>query len=126
MGGREQRSEQLWSFPNGMLGPDDSIKDFEVEANDGHTGKVSWASYAPGESYLVISHLHHLHEVHHVVPAAAVEKISTANRKVWLRLSRAQVEEAPEHHDPPAPLDYSLVDALRSATSSWGLGGDMF
>ena len=38
-----------------MLGHDDSIKDFQVEAIDGNAGKVSWASYAPGESYLVIN-----------------------------------------------------------------------
>jgi hypothetical protein len=31
------------------------------------------ASYAPGESYLVVSHMHHLHERHHVVPAGALE-----------------------------------------------------
>ena len=51
-----------------MLGHDDSIKDFQVEAIDGNAGKVSWASYAPGESYLVISLRHHLHETHHVFP----------------------------------------------------------
>jgi hypothetical protein len=121
----EQRRDRGWSFPDGMLGSDDSIKDFQVEASDGHAGRVSWASYARGESYLVVSHEHHLHKVHHVVPASAVERISAADRTVWLGLSRAQVEEAPEHHDPPAPLDYSMVDALRSATSTWGLGGDM-
>ena len=51
-----------WSFPDGMIGPDESIKGFRVEANDGRAGKVSWASYAPGESYLVINLVHHLHE----------------------------------------------------------------
>jgi hypothetical protein len=109
-----------------MLASDESIKDFQVEANDGHAGKVSWASYAPGESYLVVSHLHHLHEVHHVVPAAAVAKISTSERKVWLRVNRAQVKEAPEHHDPAAPVDHSTFDAFESATATWSFGGDMF
>ena len=75
---------EVWSFPGGMLGTEDSVKGFRVEAADGHAGKVSWASYAPGESYLVVSHLHHLHEVHHVVPAGAVERISTEERGVWL------------------------------------------
>jgi hypothetical protein len=54
MSERRQESDRLWSFPDGMLGHDDSIKDFQVEATDGDAGKVSWASYAPGESYLVI------------------------------------------------------------------------
>jgi hypothetical protein len=125
MSERQGPKERLWSFPKGMLGPDDSIKGFEVEASDGHVGKVSWASYAPGESYLVVSHMQHLHEVHHVVPAGAVEKLSVPERKVWLRVSRAQVDEAPEHHDPPARLDDSTFDAFESATSTWSFGGDM-
>src|SRR5580765_5436324 len=102
---REQRSE-LWSFREGTLNPKDSVKNFRVEASDGHAGKVSWASYAPGESYLVVSHMHHLHETHHVVPAGAVERIGSDERTVWLTLSRDEVEELPEHHDPPAPVDW--------------------
>jgi hypothetical protein len=121
---REQRSE-LWSFREGTLSPKDSIKNFRVEASDGHAGKVSWASYAPGESYLVVSHMHHLHETHHVVPAGAVERIGSDERTVWLTLSRDEVEELPEHHDPPAPVETWIVDAINRATATQSLGGDM-
>ncbi len=121
----EQRSDRLWSFPEGMLSSDDSVKGFRVEAADGHAGKVSWASYAPGESYMVVSHIHHLHETHHVVPAGAVEKISIDDRTVWLRLSRDEVEKLPEHHDPPAPVESWMVDAINRATGTHSLGGDM-
>ena len=113
---REQRSE-LWSFREGTLSPKDSIKNFRVEASDGHAGKVSWASYAPGESYLVVSH--------HVVPAGAVERIGSDERTVWLTLSRDEVEELPEHHDPPAPVETWMVDAINRATATQSLGGDM-
>ena len=123
---REQRRDQpLWSFREGTLSTNDSVKNFRVEASDGNAGKVSWASYAPGESYLVVSHMHHLHETHHVVPAGAVEKISTDERTVWLGLSRDEVEELPEHHDPPAPVESWMVDAINRATATRSLGGDM-
>jgi hypothetical protein len=125
MAEREHTSDQLWSFREGMLGSDDSVKGFRVEAADGHAGKVSWASYAAGESYLVVSHLHHLHETHHVVPAGAVERISLAERTLWLSLSRDEVEELPEHHDPPAPVESWMVDAINRATGTRGLGGDI-
>jgi hypothetical protein len=121
----EEKTRRLWSFPEGMIGPDESIKGFRVEASDGRAGKVSWASYAPGESYLVVNLLHHLREAHHVVPAGAVERISTGERTVWLRLTRAEVEATPEHRDPQAPLDHPMLDAIRSASATWGLGGDM-
>jgi len=119
----EQDIDRLFSFPSGMLGHDDSIKGFEVEATDGHAGKVSWASYAPGESYLVISRRHDLHETHHVVPAAAVEKIDKSARKVWLRLTGAEVERAPEHHDPEAPLPAPTIDALTGTWATFLLRG---
>jgi hypothetical protein len=119
----ELEHDRLWSFPEGVLGHDDSIKGFEVEATDGHAGKVSWASYAPGESYLVVSRRHHLHETHHVVPAAAVEKIDKSARKVWLRLTGAEVEQAPEQHDPEAPLPAPTIDVLTSTWATFLLRG---
>ena len=123
MSEHQHESDRVWSFPEGMLGHDDSIKDFQVEAADGHAGKVSWASYARGESYLVVSHRQHLHEAHHVVPAAAVERIDKSARKVWLRLTRDEVEQAPEHHDPEAPLQSSTVDALTGTWATFLLRG---
>jgi hypothetical protein len=123
MGEPDQEHDRLWSFPAGMIGHDESVKDFEVEATDGHAGKVSWASYAPGESYLVVSHRHHLHDEHHVVPGAAVKRIDKSARKLWLRLNRDQVAEAPEHHDPEAPLDAPTVDALTGTWATFLLRG---
>ena len=117
---------QLWSFPDGTLGPDDSVKGFQVEATDGHAGKVSWASYAVGESYLVVSHVHHLHERHHVVPAGAVEMINAEKRSLSLRLSREEIDELPAHHDPPAPIEPWMVEAIDRATSRRAFGGDIF
>ena len=110
----------LWSFTEGMLGPDDSVKGFDVEATDGHAGKVAWACYAPGESYLVVSH-GHLHETHHVVPAGAVQRVD--DHTVWLDLTRAAIEELPEQHDPPAPVETWMVDAINRATATRRLGG---
>ena len=50
----EPETNRLWTFPEGMLDPEDSLKGFSVEAADGDAGEVAWASYAPGESYLVV------------------------------------------------------------------------
>ena len=119
-------ADKLWSFPKGMLGPDDSVRGFRVEANDGHAGKVSWASYTPGESYLVVSLTHHLRETHHVAPAGAVERIGLEERTVWLRLSRADVLELPEQHDPSGPLDSWMVESIDRATSRLAWGNDIF
>lgn len=123
---QEGRREQRWTFPEGAIAADDSIKGFQVEAADGSAGRVSWASYAPGESYLVVSVRHHFHEVHRVVPAGMVERIDVASRQVWLRLKRAEIEALPTHHDPGAPLDSSTVEAFERAIATLPRSGDMF
>lgn len=115
--GDERRS--LWSFPSGLIGPHDSVKGYAVEATDGAAGKVSWASYAAGESYLVVTSWRHLRETHHVVPAGAVQTVDVSQRKVCLRMTRADVERSPEHHDPAAPLDGATVDFLAGLWPTW-------
>ena len=52
----EQAQQATWSFPEGSVGHDESVKGYAVEATDGQVGTVSWASYAPGESYMVVSY----------------------------------------------------------------------
>jgi hypothetical protein len=84
------------------------VKGFDVEACDGHAGKVEWASYAPGESYLVVTVHHHLKAVHHVVPAAAVE--SVAGERVRLDITREQLEQLPTHHDPSVPPSPTILE----------------
>ena len=114
----------MWDFPEGALGPDDSVKGFRVEAADGHAGEVAWASYEPGESYVVVS-LSHLHKKHHVVPAGLVERIDLDERTLWVQLRRDEIAELPEHHEQPAPLETWMVDAVNRATATRGLGGDI-
>src|ERR671937_718738 len=66
----EGGQQATWSFPEGSVGHDESVKGYAIEATDGQVGTCSWASYAPGESYMVVSyHDGHDHS-HHVVPAS--------------------------------------------------------
>jgi hypothetical protein len=100
----------LWTFPDGAVGHDQSVKDYRVEATDGHVGTVSWADYAPGESYLVVSHRHHLRSAHHVVPAGAVASVDHARRTVTLKVTVDEVKATPEHAGPDTPVDWGYVD----------------
>jgi hypothetical protein len=106
----DESASKLWSFPDGAVGHDDSVKGYDVECTDGRVGHVSWATYAPGESYLVVSYRHHLHETHHVVPAGAVERVDHERRTVTLRVTADEVKATPQHEDPEAEVDWSMVD----------------
>jgi hypothetical protein len=99
-----------WSFPAGSVGHDESVKDYAVEATDGQVGTVSWASYAPGESYMVVSYREGHHDVHHVVPAGAVQLVDHRRRSVTLRVTMAEVKATPTHEEPDAPVDWAYVN----------------
>ncbi len=90
------------TFRGGVLDGHDSIKGFRLVATNGDSGRVSWASYAPGESYLVVA-LGHLGRKHHVVPAGAVTAVKTG--EVHVGLSREQIQRLPDVARPDAPLD---------------------
>jgi len=98
-----------WSFPEGSVGHDESVKDYAVEATDGQAGSVSWACYAPGESYMVVSYEDGGDEVHHVVPAGAVTRIDHERRSVILGVTVADVKATPTHETPETPVDWSVV-----------------
>ena len=98
-----------WDFPEGSVGHSDSVKGYEVEATDGPVGKVSWADYKPGESYLVLTYRDGRHDSHHVVPAGAVAEVDHEHRTCTLKVTVAEVKATPTHEDPEAEVDWAAV-----------------
>lgn len=106
----EQAQQATWSFPEGSVGHDESVKGYAVEATDGQVGTVSWASYAPGESYMVVSYRDGHADAHHVVPAGAVKLVDHGRRAVVLKVTAAEVKATPRHETPDAPVDWDQVN----------------
>ncbi|MGH3055490.1 MAG: hypothetical protein ACRDL7_10990 [Gaiellaceae bacterium] len=105
----EQGQETTWNFPEGSVGHDESVKGYAVEATDGQVGTVSWASYAPGECYMVVSYHDGHDDAHHVVPASAVKLVDHERRAVGLTVTVAEVKATPKHEKPDAPVDWGYV-----------------
>jgi len=100
------------TFGPDVLGGYDSVKGFAVIGSDGRAGRVSWASYAPGESYLVVT-TGRLRRRHRVVPAGAVTTVSEGS--VQVALSRAEIEHLPLLPDPQAPVADETVEQMLNA-----------
>src|ERR1700690_3937677 len=102
----ETEKQDLWSFPDGAVAHDQSVKGYKVEAADGHVGEVSWADYKAGESYLVVTY----GKVNHVVPAGAVQRGDHAAKTCTLGVTVAEVKATPQHEDPETPVDWDDVN----------------
>ena len=108
------------TFPDGVLGEHSSVKGFKVVAADGRAGRVSWATYAPGESYLVLT-VGRLSRKHHVLPAGAVK--SVGDSEIHVALSRSELAQLPLLSHPEAAVGdeqaLSAVETLEIAVSKW-------
>ena len=108
------------TFPDGVLGDHSSVKGFKVVARDGRAGRVSWATYGPGESYLVLT-LGLLSRKHHVLPAGAVKSVDDGT--VHVALSRSELAGLPLLSRPEAAVgDEQVEDAVATfeiAASKW-------
>jgi len=86
----------LWTFPEGTVGHSDSVKGYRVDCSDGTVGKVEWADYKPGESYLVVAVDH---KRHHLVPAGAIAVVDHSGKSVTLSVTTDEVRSTPPHED---------------------------
>jgi len=115
-------SETTWSFPDGAVERDESLKGYRVEASDGDAGHVSWCDYAPGESYLVVTRHPHLGNKHHVVAAGAVASVDHEHRVVHLDLTLDELHAKPPVEEPSRPLDWDFINQFeRGALGGTGV-----
>jgi hypothetical protein len=103
-------SESQWDFPAGAVNSDQSVKGYRADASDGHVGEVSWADYAPGESYLVVTRHPHLGGKHHVVPAGIVLSVDHEKRVVRIDLTEEEFDKLPIHEEPSKQIDWDYVN----------------
>jgi hypothetical protein len=108
------------TIPDGVLGGHSSVKGFTVVATDGRAGRVSWASYAPGDSCLVLT-LGLLRRKHRVLPAGAVQ--SVGNSEVHVAFSRSELEHLPLLADPQAAVD---AEKVQNAVATFEMAASRF
>ena len=85
----------LWTYPTIEDRPDivgGNVVGFEVQASDGYVGTVSDATDEVGASYIVVD----TGSKKVMIPAGVVERIDAGGARVFLLLTKDQIENAPE------------------------------
>jgi hypothetical protein len=77
---------------------------FDVEASDGHIGKVDEATLDAGGSYLVVDTGFWIFGKKRMIPAAVVTRVDPDSKNVYLAMTKDNVKSAPD------------FDAARTAT----------
>lgn len=89
----------LWSYREGMTGTGAELVGFDVEATDGHIGKVDQATAETDRYSLVVDTGFWIFGKKRLIPAGMVESIDLAEEKVYVRMTKEDVKAAPEYHD---------------------------
>lgn len=87
---------QIWVWRETGALETQSIDGFGVEAADGSIGKVDEATYDVGSSYIVVDTGPWIFGKKVMLPAGVVERIDTADEKVYVHLTKEQIKNAPE------------------------------
>jgi hypothetical protein len=88
---------ELWTFRIVEMGSRPDLSGFDVEASDGHIGKVDEATYEAGGSCVVVDTGFWIFGKKRMIPARAVERIDAGERKVYVGLTKADIKSAPDY-----------------------------
>ena len=87
----------MWTFQTRLTDQNPDVTGFSVEATDGHIGNIDEASYDVGASCLVVDTGWWIFGKKRMIPAGAIDAIDLEERKVYLRLTKDQIKEAPDY-----------------------------
>jgi hypothetical protein len=108
------QNEDLWNYGDD-LEKASNLRGFEVAALDGDIGKIDDATYDVGASYIVVDTGPWIFGRKILIPARAIVRVDLPNEKVFLRLKREQIEDAPELQDVQGSArDRELIGAYYS------------
>lgn len=103
---------QIWAFRGVPTTAD--LEGYDVEAVDGAIGTIDESTAQTGENYLVVDTGPWIFGKRVLLPAGIVDRIDSANERVFVNRSREEIKNAPEY-DP----DVGASDTFRRRVGSY-------
>ena len=103
--------------------PPPDLTGFDVEASDGHIGKVDEANDEAGSSYLLVDTGFWIFGKKRMLPASVVERFDTDERKLYVNLTKDQIRDAPDWDEVRAKQDdyrREVADAYTTGSTRAG------
>ena len=88
----------IWVYRENLAITDRDLVGYDVEASDGHIGKVDAATRETDSDHLVIDTGFWIFGKKRLVPAGVATRIDTDSETVYLNMTKDQVKDAPDWH----------------------------
>ena len=86
-------TSNVYSYRSGVTASAD-LSGFDVEATDGHIGKIDEATNETSASYVVVDTGFWIFGKKRLIPAGVVERVDPADEKVYVRMTKDQIKDA--------------------------------
>ena len=110
-------SSNVYSYRSGVAATQD-LSGFDVEATDGHIGKIDEATNETSASYVVVDTGFWIFGKKRLIPAGVVERVDPADEKVYVRMTKDQIKDAPDY-DPDRNQPGANQDQYRNEIGSY-------
>ncbi len=100
----------LWNYRTDLVGGVDVIVGFDVEATDGHIGKVDHISTQLDRSAIVVDTGFWIFGKKRMIPAGMIERINYDDKKLFVRMTKHDAKEAPEFADAHSSPEFDRHD----------------
>src|SRR5829696_8713093 len=106
---REVAMSDLYSYRSNVFSPNatQDLSGFEVEAADGSIGKIDEATYETSSIYVVADTGFWIFGKKRLIPAGVVERVDDTEEKVYVRMTKDQIKDAPDYDPDRFRLDRS-------------------
>ena len=88
--------DNTWTYREGIDAISTELIGYDVEASDGHIGKIDELSLDAGRDYLVVDTGFWIFGKKRLVPAGVVKQINRETETVHLAMTKDEVKDAPD------------------------------
>lgn len=95
-------TSNVWTYRDTLGRDTDTTHDmvgYDVEATDGHIGKIDELSTETSRHYLVVDTGFWIFGKKRLVPAGVVERVDHGDNKVYVSMTKDQVKSAPDYDE---------------------------
>jgi hypothetical protein len=113
----------VWRFQDMLsrdLGSIDRLVGYDVEATDGHIGKIDEASAETDRQYLVVDTGFWIFGKKRLIPAGVATRVDHDDRNVFVSMTKDQIKQAPDFDDVSASEKDVYYDKVGSYYSHYG------
>jgi hypothetical protein len=89
----------MWDYRTDLQTSARDLVGFDVEATDGHIGKIDEATYDAGSAYLVVDTGFWIFGKKRMIPAAVVTQVDPDDKKVFISMTKDEVKNAPDFEE---------------------------